>query len=996
VLLLGQVQNGLHNVHFTDNYSDLLGAVEIDILNGGMHDVHVLNNRSLLGSIFQVNDLTGGIHRARFVGNTSVNETLAVEGTFTGGLNDSVFIGNRAQLPGDFPAYAEFSQSAVASAAVLENNVILNNNVFLANHTNQTNAQNPAGTARGATVVHNTGNASGASAVAIAAQTGKRTLFYGNTHTTGSGAAPSGIHFESAFDYEIGDMPSYAGNPMTVNVAMDADNGGKILMLDPLSSQPDNLPGQTINNPATITYGGITYDLGDDPYEVKYSNLTVNLEKTGAGDWYLGGVSNMPGASTWDINGGTLTLTTVNYGGTGALGVVDAGINLSHASTAAFNLASGATLTGSGAITAKTITLQGDIRPGTWVNTGTLAANIANDISDADIAAIDVAKASDYGTLAFTGDVKMTGAKYYANVGSTGKNLLDVKGALTLDGSANELTLRLFSDTDVSNTAIISATGGITGSFDPLNVFVTAPAFLDTSSVTASATQVGKNIEVNTSNAVLAWNTAGANTLALDAATPVFSINQNLTGTGTLTTDGAGTTLFLNGVNDYTGDTTVAADTTLRVGETKDYSTASVASKVDVASGAVIGGYGTLLGDLKLNAGAVFSPGASIGKLETHGDISAGGAIYEFEIDPAGNADQWEHKGSNAAPIKDNTLRIIRASDAVGDWANNSTVTYKDIIKSDAGFDGPGFAAVDNKLLFLTEQVVYNDKSIDLIMTRGLAACTWCQSGNQGGVYRAIGALPATHAVAQATMNMTDPALARAAMDNLSGEVYGSTRNALLTNNRLRNMAQARMQGLGADFASAQPVMVASNGATSLPLAAPSQRLWVNTWAYNGDTDGNRNAAKTDHSGIGLALGGDVSVGALFGYEDGKVKNGGTRKSRTDVDSYSLGGYATANAGGIDLQGGLIYSHMKLDASRTITVGGLAGKAKSSYDGRLKPVTPRSRRMRTSRKPGCTPTPRAKKARQRRCGLARKTTASRKPHWACAPRTACPPPRRWR
>jgi len=121
--------------------------------------------------------------------------------------------------------------------------------------------------------------------------------------------------------------------------------------------------------------------------------------------------------------------------------------------------------------------------------------------------------------------------------------------------------------------------------------------------------------------------------------------------------------------------------------------------------------------------------------------------------------------------------------------------------------------------------------------------------------------------------------------------------------------------------------------------AAPSQRLWVNTWAYNGDTDGNRNAAKTDHSGIGLALGGDVhlggdvSVGALFGYEDGKVKNGGTRKSRTDVDSYSLGGYATANAGGIDLQGGLIYSHMKLDSSRTITVPTLQGKTRASYDG---------------------------------------------------------------
>jgi len=148
------------------------------------------------------------------------------------------------------------------------------------------------------------------------------------------------------------------------------------------------------------------------------------------------------------------------------------------------------------------------------------------------------------------------------------------------------------------------------------------------------------------------------------------------------------------------------------------------------------------------------------------------------------------------------------------------------------------------------------------------------------------------------------------------------------------------MQGLGAQELASAPVLLASNGtAPRVNLNTPSQRLWVNTWAYDGDTKGSRNAAKTDQSGIGLALGGDVrvadgvTVGAMFGYEDGKVKNGGTRRSRTDVDAYSLGGYATADLGGVELQGGLIYSHMKLDANRTITVPGLAGKARASYDG---------------------------------------------------------------
>jgi len=149
------------------------------------------------------------------------------------------------------------------------------------------------------------------------------------------------------------------------------------------------------------------------------------------------------------------------------------------------------------------------------------------------------------------------------------------------------------------------------------------------------------------------------------------------------------------------------------------------------------------------------------------------------------------------------------------------------------------------------------------------------------------------------------------------------------------------MQGLGAqELAAAAPVMLASASAVPVGRAsfdAPSQRLWANTWRYDGRTNGNRNVAKVDQSGTGLALGGDVrindqfSVGALFGYEDDKVKNGGTRRSRTDVDAYSLGGYVNADVGRVALSGGLIYSHLKFDSSRTILLP--ASKAKASYDG---------------------------------------------------------------
>jgi len=902
VLNIGSLTNGLHNVHFTDNYTDRGGVVGIDLFSGGMHDVHVINNRSLLETIVAINTLTGGIHDARFVGNSSVDAALEVE-ELTGGLNSSFFIGNRAQLPGDFPAFPNTSNLALASAALLQNDVQLTNNTFLANRSNLTNAQNPTLGERGAAVLHNTGDASSASTVAIAAEAGKRTLFYGNTHNAGNGYAPSAIHFESMWDYDIGNMPSHAGNPMTVNVDMNAGNGGKILMLDPISSQPDNLPGQTINNSASITYRGITYD-GGDPYEVKYSNLTVNVNKTGTGDWFLGGMSNIPGASTWSINQGTLTLTTVNYGG--AIGVQNAGINLGHATTANFNLASGATLAGSGSITAKTIALNGDIRPGTWVNTGTLASNIRNDISDADIAAIDVAKASDYGTLTFNGDVTMTGAKYHANVGSTGKNLLDIDGALTLDGSANELTIRLRSDAAVSNEAVISATGGITGSFDPLNVFVTAPAFLDTSSVTASATQVGNNIEVNTSNASLNWNASGANTFALNDDMPVFSINQNLTGTGSLTTDGANTTLFLNGQNTYTGDTTVTAGTTLRIGETAG-SNASVTSKVDVVAGATIGGHGTLLGRLVLASGATVSPGASIGDMTVHGDIGAPGVIYEFDVNPDGSADHLIVNGE--VKLAGSTLRVVHGGGS-GDFGTSTT--YTGIIQASTGVKDT-FADIQNTLPLMDAKVDYLANSVDLTMTRNNTAfASIGASGNQVRVGRALDTL-GNHVVANAVAQL-DAAGIRSAMDNLSGEIYASTRSALLANRHLQNAVNQRMQAIG------------------------SQPLWVSSWGYNGHLSGNANAAKVDTRGLGLALGGDwrvgenLTAGVVLGYEDDKVK-ANARNARSDVDAYSAGGYVSAKLGSMQVRGGVTYSHLDVDARRTINVPGLQGQAKADYKG---------------------------------------------------------------
>jgi len=151
----------------------------------------------------------------------------------------------------------------------------------------------------------------------------------------------------------------------------------------------------------------------------------------------------------------------------------------------------------------------------------------------------------------------------------------------------------------------------------------------------------------------------------------------------------------------------------------------------------------------------------------------------------------------------------------------------------------------------------------------------------------------------------------------LSGEIYGSTRSALLGNRYLRDAMGRRMLTAG------QPM---------------DDKLWLHTWGQSARTAGNANAAKVEMSGTGLALGADVRfhdsamAGVVFGYEDGKVKNGNGRNSRAKVDGYSLGAYVATHLGSVQLRGGVAYSDLNIDTKREIRAGTLAGQVKSSSD----------------------------------------------------------------
>lgn len=482
-----------------------------------------------------------------------------------------------------------------------------------------------------------------------------------NNIISGSGSVtkigPGTVEFNHANSYQ-GETVVSAGRlrlgasgalPSSTSVTL-ADVAGAVLDLNGYDQSINSLNGGGLNGGA-VMLGSATLSLQSGNYAGVISG-SGGLTKVGSGTLTLSGPNFYSGPTY--IYSGTLAYGANNVIGTGPVTI--------DGSSAVLNIDSYSDTVG-------TVTLDND---GQITGSGTLSSSSSFEFKKGTVTA----------SLGGTASLNKTGSDTVtlgaANTFSGDTRIREGTLSLTHSLALQNSTLDL--DAADTGTLVLNSLdvtlGGLKGARDlGIPDGKTLGVGYNNSSTTYAGRIDGKNVtfqKTGSGSLILTGNSTYTGSTLINGGTlqlgsggtsgwidtsvqnhGMFAFNRSdnvnfsktISGTGSLLKLGAGT-LILSADNSYSGNTTVAEGTLLVNGNYSGNGNFQVGSMA--ATKTVLGGTGSILGNIQVLSLGEISPGTSIGTLTVQGDVSfvIGGTLrIELDSEGAGSADLFDVNG---------------------------------------------------------------------------------------------------------------------------------------------------------------------------------------------------------------------------------------------------------------------------------------------------------------------------------------------------------------
>lgn len=407
-------------------------------------------------------------------------------------------------------------------------------------------------------------------------------------------------------------------------------------------------------------------------------------------------------------------------------------------------------------------------------------------------------------------------------------------------------------------------------------------------------------------------------------------------------------------VSNYMGDGSGFTGTTTISGGTL-YVDDALGGSLNV-DGGVLGGIGTLSGDVTINSGGTIAPGNSIGTLHVSGNVVFNaGSTYEIEIAAPDQGDLISAEGSVTI---DGGELAITALDTGTSYAAGQT--YR-IIEADDGVIRNAEFLHNQPVSLMRTEVIYGVDFVDLLLSADIPFTSFAQTYNQfqsaaglQDMEQSGDALTVYNEVVQVSLQPDGEDAVRRAFDLSSGEVHASGQHVIdqtfgLFNRTLRQQGSAGVGALGSTSVMTAPLAYgpvtraagvgAIDDATASYAYSPVANAWLAPLGGRGSVDGDGNAATLDWWSAGIAGGyqGQIDLGtgnAFAGFGLGYIRSHGSvdaRLSSFDADGFHIGAYGGWTDGSWSLTGSLAYAANSISTERRIVFGGLDRTATADY-----------------------------------------------------------------